>query len=207
MGSRCGLLTAALVLSSAIHAQVIEFESGGLKYKALTRGGVTVMFATLPTHIHDWAILQVAISNGSPISWTVNSRDFQFERPDGSTLTALPARTVVDTMMEKASRSDVIKLISAYEAGLYGNTQMHSTNGYEARRQSALAEVGSTKLKAAAAASAIALVTTKLPPGQSTDGAIFYANQGKPLGAGRLIVNAAGERFEFTVDPEIHGAR
>lgn len=101
MGSRCGLLTAALVLSSAIHAQVIEFESGGLKYKALTRGGVTVMFATLPTHIHDWAILQVAISNGSPISWTVNSRDFQFERPDGSTLTALPARTVVDTMMEK----------------------------------------------------------------------------------------------------------
>lgn len=207
MGSRRWLLIACFAFVATLHAQVIEFESAGLKYKALTKGGVTVMFASLPIHIHDWAILQVAISNGSPISWTVNSRDFSFQRPDGSTITALPARTVVDTMMEKASRGDVIKLISAYEAGLYGNTQMHSTNGYEERRQSALAEVGSTKLKAAAAASAIALVTTKLFPGQSTDGAIFYPNQGKPLGSGHLIVNAAGETFQFTVEPEIHGSR
>jgi hypothetical protein len=59
-------------------------------------------------------------------------------------------------------------------------------------------------LKAAAAASAIALGTTKLAPGQSTDGAIFYANQGKPLGAGRLIVTAAGETFEFPVEADFH---
>ncbi|HML16085.1 MAG TPA: hypothetical protein VK419_03630 [Bryobacteraceae bacterium] len=207
MGSRCSLLTAGIVFFGALKAQVIEFESGGLKYKALTRGGVTIMFATLPTHIHDWAILQVAISNGSPVSWAIKPEDFKIERPDGSALAALPARTVVDTMIRKASRGDVIKLVSAYEAGLYGNTQMHSTNGYEARRQNALAEVGSTKLKAAAAASAITLVTTKLLPGQSTDGAIFYANQGKPLGPGRLIVNAAGETFEFTVDAEARGSR
>lgn len=207
MGSQCSLLTAGIVFIGALHAQVIEFESGGLKYKALTRGGVTIMVATLPTHIHDWAILQVAISNGSPVSWAIKPEDFKFERADRSMLPALPAKTVVDTMIEKASRSDVIKLISAYETGLYGNTQMHSTNGYEARRQSALAEVGSTKLKAAAAASAIALVTTKLLPGQSTDGAIFYANQGKPLGAGRLIVNAAGETFEFILEADVHGSR
>jgi hypothetical protein len=39
-------------------------------------------------------------------------------------------------------------------------------------------------------------------PGQSTDGAIFFLNGGKQLGAGKLIVNAAGENFEFPVDVE-----
>ena len=91
--------------------------------------------------------------------------------------------------------------------GLYGNAQMRSTNGYEARRQNALAEVGSTKLKAAAAASAIALAPTKLAPGQSTDGAVFYANQGKPLGVGQLIVTAAGETFVFPMEPEARTLR
>ena len=32
------------------HAQVIEFESNGLKYQTLTRSGVTVMFAIMPQH-------------------------------------------------------------------------------------------------------------------------------------------------------------
>jgi hypothetical protein len=55
-------------------------------------------------------------------------------------------------------------------------------------------------LKAAAAASAIALVTTKLAPGQSTDGAVFYPNQGKPFGSGNLIVHMAGETFVFPLE-------
>lgn len=211
MGSRCLPLVSTFVLFglavSQASAQVIEFESGGLKYKALTRGGVTIMFAALPTHIHDWSILQVSISNGSPVSWAIRPADFEFRRADGSVLDALSARDVVDTMMQHASRGDVIKLISAYETTLYGNTKIRSTNGYEERRESALAEIGSTKLKAAAAASAIVLVTTKLMPGQSTDGAIFYANQGKPLGPGHLTVNAAGEKFEFTVDAEPQKSR
>jgi hypothetical protein len=115
---------------------------------------------------------------------------------------------VVDTLLEKASRGDVIKMISAYEAGLYGNAQIHSTNGYESRRQDALADIGSGKLKAAAAASAIALVTTKLAPGQSTDGAVFYPNQGKSLGAGKLIVTTAGETFTFPIESmEVHSKR
>ena len=61
-------------------------------------------------------------------------------------------------------------------------TRLRPTNGYEARRQQYLAEVASTKIKAAAAASAIALVQTKLAAGQSTDGAVFFATDGKPLG-------------------------
>jgi hypothetical protein len=199
-GARAALC--ALLFVCAARAQVIDFESGGLKYKALTRNGLTIMFAALPIHVRDYAILQVAISNGSAVSWAVRPEDFQFERPDGQLMQALPARTVVDTFLAKAGRGDVMKLITAYESGLYGNTQLHSTSGYEIRRQDALAEVGSTKLKAAAAASAIVLVTTKLAPGQSTDGAIFYPNQGKPLGAGRLTVNAAGETFVFPVEAE-----
>ena len=166
------------------------------------------MFAQLPTHVRGYAILQVSISNGSPVSWTVRPEDFRFERDDGFAIRALPAKTLVSSLMAKASRSDVSKLVVAYETALYGNAQMHSTNGYEARRQDALAEFGSNKMKAAAAASAIALVTTKLQPGQSTDGAVFYPNNSKPLGSGKLIADIAGEQFVFPVEPEpppVHG--
>jgi hypothetical protein len=79
--------------------------------------------------------------------------------------------------------------------------QLHTTNGYETRRQDAIA-FGSTRLSAAGAASAIVLAPTKLAPGQSTDGAIFYPDGGKPLGAGKLIANAAGEEFVFAVGAE-----
>jgi hypothetical protein len=191
----------AFVAAGLVCGQIIPFESNGLEYKVLTRGGVTIMFAQLPLHVRDYAVLQVSISNGSPISWTFKPEDFRFEREDGAWIQAPAAKTVVSSLMAKASRGDVTKLVVAYEMALYGNTHMHSTNGYEARRQDALAEFGSNKIKAAAAASAIALVTTKLEPHQSTDGAVFYPNGGKALGTGRLIVNAAGEEFVFPVEP------
>jgi len=200
MGLRRHFWLPVFLFSAALQAQVIEFESGGLKYKTLTRNGVTVMFATLPIHVHGYAVLEVAISNGSQISWAIRPEDFRFERTDGQSIQALPARTVVDSLRDKASRGDLIKLVTAYEAGLYGQTKIHSTNGYESRRQNAIADLDSTKLKAAATASAIALVLTKLKPGESTDGAIFYPNQGKPLGAGHLIVTTAGETFDFPVE-------
>ena len=196
----CLFLTA--LSTATLRAQVLEFESGGLKYKALTRGGVTIMFAPLPTHVLGYTILQVAISNGSPVSWSFKPEDFRFERDGGQRIQAVSAGTVVKQLLDHASRGDVGRLITAYEAALFGNAHVRSTNGYESRRQDYLA-VGSTKLKAAAAASAIALVTTKLSPGQSTDGAVFYPSGGKPLGSGRLIVNAAGEMFEFPVEAEV----
>jgi hypothetical protein len=206
MGSRSplrllALLFAAVLSVAKLHAQVLDFESGGLKYKALTRGGVTIMFAPLPTKVLGYTILQVAISNGSATSWSFRPEDFRFERDGGQRIQAVSAGSVVKQLLDHASRGDVGRLISAYEAALFGNTQVHSTNGYEERRQDYLA-IGSTKLKAAAAASAIALVTTKLAPGQSTDGAVFYPSGGKPLGAGRLVVNAAAEVFEFPVEAE-----
>lgn len=199
----CAAIALTLVGAREARAQIIEFESGGLKYKALTHDGFTIMFSPLALRIRDYAILQVAISNGTQISWTVRPEDFRFERADGTTTVALPAGTVVSKLIDKGTRGDVIKLVAAYEASLYNNAQIHSTNGYEARRENAFAEIGSTKLKAGAAAAAIALGTTKLKPGESTDGAIFYPNNGKPLGAGRLMIHAAGEDFVFPVQAEL----
>src|SRR5580765_8259623 len=194
------LFLTVMMAGSAPAQGIIDFESAGLKYKAMTRAGVTVMFSLLPTRIRDYAVLQMAISNGAPVSWTVKPEDCTFEKTEGQKVQALPAKTVVNTLFEKARRGDVIKLIAAYESSLFNNAQIHSTNGYEARRQNAFADIGSSKLKAAAAASAIALVTTKLAPGQSTDGAVFYPNQGKPLGSGNLIVHMAGETYVFPLE-------
>lgn len=190
-------LGAALVFAGAAAAQIIEFENNGLSYQTLTRNGVTVMFAQLPASVREYSILQVAVSNGSNMSWTVKPEDFVIEREDGTRLDAVPARAVVTDMVEKARRNDVIRLVTAYEAYLYGNQRYSATNGFEVRRQNALAEVSSTKLKAAAAASAIVLVQTRLKPGESTDGAVFYLGAGKGLGPGKLKVRAADAVFEF----------
>jgi hypothetical protein len=188
------LMLAAAGLGSA---QVIEFESGGLKYQALTKNGLTIMVAELPSHVRDYSVVQVAVSNGSKITYAVRPEDFLFLRSDGSELPPMAARTVVNSLIEKASRSDVIRLVTTYENGIYGNAKYKATNGFEQRRQTALAEFVSTKVKAAAAASAIAFVNTKLLPGESTDGAVFYANAGRPLGNGIMRVRAAGATFEF----------
>jgi len=50
---------------------------------------------------------------------------------------------------------------------------------------------------AAATASALALVQTKLGPGESTDGAVFFPTEGKPLGPGHLVVRTNTDVFEF----------
>jgi hypothetical protein len=190
---------AALLLGMCLGmpAQVIEFESNGLKYQTLTKRGITVMFARLPGHVREFSILQVAVSNGSTGPYTIRPEDFSFRRDDGGEAHAWPAKDVVELLKEKGGRSDVVKLVSTYETALYGIPHMRVANAYEARRQAALAEVASTKLKAAAAASAIALVQTKLGPGESTDGAVFFAVEGKVLGPGRLIVRTNTDTFEF----------
>src|SRR3954471_7895824 len=178
------------------HAQVIEFESNGLKYQTLTRSGVTVMWAPLPKVLHEYTIIQAAVSNGSGGPYVIRPEDFSYVRADGTTLRATPARTVVDMLSHKGSGTDVIKLVTAYEASVYGNAHFKSTNGYEQRRQAALA-MQSTRFKAAATASALAMVQTKLTPGESTDGAVFFQTDGKPLGAGHLIVRTNTDTFDF----------
>ena len=138
--------------------------------------------------------------NGATGPVVIRPEDFTFERGDGPAIRATPARDVVGELIEKGNRGDVIKLVSTYEMALFGMSRMRPTNGYEARRQQYLAEVSSAKIKAAAAASTVALVSTKLAAGQSTDGAVFFSSEGKPLGAGRVVMrNSAGE-YRFNPD-------
>jgi hypothetical protein len=182
----------------ALQGQVIEFEQNGLRYQTLTKNGLTIMFTHLPVQMKKYAAIQVAVANGSEVSWTVRPDDFEFLRADGSRLRPLPPKTVVDRMLQFGGRGEVIKLVSTYELGLYGISRLNSTAGYEERRRQALAEVSSTKLKAAAAASAVVYIPVKLVPGKSTDGAIFFDLEGRPgLGPGSLTIHAAGEVFEF----------
>jgi hypothetical protein len=196
---RGACLLALSFLYPCARAQVIEFESNGQKYQTLTRSGVTVMYTHMANHIHEYTILLVAISNGSDTGYIIRPEDFTYERPGIPALIATPARTVIEMLMAKGSSSDVVKLITQYEANVYGNTHFKTTNGYEQRRQAALG-VGATKLRAAATASAIALVQTRLKPGDSTDGAVFFANEGKILAGGKLVVRTNSDVFEFKTE-------
>src|SRR5580704_11718576 len=101
------LLFGATMTATLLQGQAaIPFESNGLQFKALTRGSVTVMVAPLSTRVRDWEVFQVAITNGSPISWTVKAEDFRFERETGPPISALTAHEVVETLLKKASRTD-----------------------------------------------------------------------------------------------------
>jgi hypothetical protein len=184
------------VYACAASGQVIEFESKGLRYQTLTRSGVTVMYAHLTNHVRSYSVIQVAVSNGSRGPYVIRPEDFTFERSGSTPVRGVPARQVVSMLIEKGGRNDVIKLVNTYENALYGITNMRVTNGYESRRQAALAAT-SVRLKAAAAASAIALVQTKLAGGESSDGAVFFQTEGKPLGQGRLIVRTNTDVFTF----------
>ena len=197
---RLGVSVLALALGAVcLLAQVIEFESNGLKYQTLTRSGVTIMFAAMPEHLHEFAIIQVAVSNGSAGPYVIRPEDFTYVRIDGTALRASPARNVIAMLEQKGSAGDVIKLVNSYEKAIYGNQRLRSTNGYEQRRQAAIA-MGSTKLKAAATASALAMVQSKLAAGESTDGAVFFITEGKPLGPGRLVVRTNTDVFDFRTD-------
>ncbi|HEX4809441.1 MAG TPA: hypothetical protein VH325_10950 [Bryobacteraceae bacterium] len=177
----------------------IEFQSRGLDYEALTKSGVTVMFATLPPHISNFNVVQVTVTNGSLVSWTVKPSDFSFTRQDGTVLQPASADYVVETLLEKANRNDVIKLQLLYENTIYALSNFRSTNGYEQRREAAMAQFVNRGFKAAAEASAITFVAIKLKPGDSTDGAVFFENRTKEkiLGTGRFIAHTCGETFEF----------
>src|SRR5438093_137666 len=138
-----GLLAILLAAGQASAQQVIPFESNGLKYQALTKSGVTVMFAVMPLHVHGYAVVQVAVSNGSPGPYSIRPEDFVFLRSDGEQVRATSPRTVIAMLAQKGSGNDVIKLVTAYEAAVSGNPHVKSNSGYEQRRQAALAMSGS----------------------------------------------------------------
>ena len=87
------VLALALLAATSAEPQIIEFESGGLKYQALTHNGITVMFSPLPLNIKGYAVIQVAISNGAPVSWNVRPEDFRFEKAGAGVIQALAERS------------------------------------------------------------------------------------------------------------------
>ena len=161
------------------------------------------MFAELPLQVREFAVLQVAVSNGASSSHTIKPEDFKFIRADGSVIPATSPNQVVAEFLDKGGRTDVIRLVETYELGLYGLGRLKSTNGYEVRRRQMLAEMTQQKLKAAATASALTFVTTRLKPSESTDGAIFCPNHGKPIGAGKLVVTLGAEVFEYELGGDV----
>src|SRR5664280_922372 len=118
----CGLALTALYPRA--YAQAIEYESNGLKYQTLTKSGVTVMFAVLPSHLHQYTTIQVAVSNGSEGPYVIRPEDFTYIRDTNVTIRATPARTVIAMFKKKGSGSDVIKLVGSYETGVYGNVRL-----------------------------------------------------------------------------------
>lgn len=180
-------------------AQVIELQANGIAYQTLTKSGVTVMFNHLPGNLHQYTILQVAISNGSQGPYIIRPEDFTFERTDGGKIRAVPARTVIEMLRQKGNGNDAIKLVTTYENAIYGSPHPEALKGWEGRRQAAIASSGN-KLTSSLIASALALVQTKLAVGDSTDGAVFFPTDGKPLGAGRLVVRTNTDTFEFNAE-------
>jgi len=197
MLSRVWLFFALLAYSALARAQVIEYETAGVKHQTLTRNGITVMFAASQAHVRDYAMIQVSIANGSQMYSNIRPEDFTYTLADGQIIHASAADEVVRNLLDRGNLGDVQKLVVAYETNLYGIANMRTTNGYEQRRRGAMAEGVPAKFKAAAAASALALVATRLAPGQSTDGAVFFPVDHKALGAGRLIVHNGQEVYEF----------
>jgi hypothetical protein len=195
----CFTLFGAVI--TAARAQVIEYEANGEKYQTLTRGGLTVIVNHLPVEVAGYGLMQVSLANGSQMHWTVKPEDFAWVR-GSETLNAITADEVVNVMLAHASASDVIKLTTSYEKSLYAIPNMKSNNGYEQRRQNALAFGASSRLRAAAAASAITLAQVRLAPGDSTDGAVFIRlpKDMKTLSSGRLVFHCEGETFDFNPD-------
>ncbi len=195
---RNAILTLAVLFITSFPsaAQVIQFRSSGLDYQALTKQGLTLMFARMPLTAGRYSVLQIALNNGSVHTWKVEATDFYFESADGMRVRAISEQTVVGDFFRNAGRSEMLELQTVYEKALYSNEHIRSNNGYEQRRKSALA-IGPKGLKAAAAASAIAFVSGKIGPGDSTDGAVFFPTGGRGLGPGRVIAQLGEERFEF----------
>jgi hypothetical protein len=186
-------------LAPCVSAQVIEVEANGIAYQTLTKSGITVMFNHLPGNLHQYTILQVAVSNGSQGPYVIRPEDFTFERADGEKIRAVPARTVIEMLRQKANGSDAIKLVTTYENAIYGSPHPQALKGWESRRQAAIAATGN-KVTTSLLASALALVQTKLAAGDTIDGAVFFPTDGKPLGAGRLVVRTNTDTFEFNAE-------
>jgi hypothetical protein len=66
---------------AALSAQIIEFESGGLRSQTKSRNCITIMYAHLPAQVREYTIVQATVSNGSSGVQTIRPEDFAFRFP------------------------------------------------------------------------------------------------------------------------------
>jgi hypothetical protein len=197
---RAAVLVVCAAVGLPVLSQVIEFENKGLKYQSLTRQSVTIMCAHLPVQLKEYSLVQIALANGSDMYVTLKPEDFTFVRSDGRVIPAAHADAVVTEIMERGDHADLVKLVNTYEKAIYGIPNMKLDNGYQRRRDAALGFGVNQKFKAAAAASAIALVEERIAPGKSTDGAVFFPLEGHGVPVGKVMVQNSSQTFEFNTE-------
>ena len=95
--------------AALVCAQVIEYEEKGLKYQTLSRKGLTVIVTHMPNHVAGFGLVQVSISNGSDMYWTVQPEEFAYMKQD-MPLTAISAGQVVDVLLDKGSHPSSVGL-------------------------------------------------------------------------------------------------
>src|SRR5436305_7065073 len=110
MNRRLWVCVMVLAMPRRAPSQVIEFDQNGLKYQTLTKSGVTVMFAILPSRLHEFAIMQVAVSNGGHGPYIIRPEDFNYVRGDGASIRAAAARDVILMLEQHGNGNDAIKL-------------------------------------------------------------------------------------------------
>ncbi len=165
-------------------AQAIEVPYRGLEYAMLSRDGVTVMIAPLDLTLLHYSAAHVWITNGSRRALPVDPQVFTAttrgaKQPQASEQRGAPDGLVVREVMERARFGDILAVVRAYERNLYGFQNPQAINYYQERKQMAMAEGGSRKVRAAAMVSALILQKGDIPPGEFREGTVFFPTHQK----------------------------
>ena len=178
------ILGLVLWLTSCAGAQTIAVPYRGLDYSMLSKEGITVMIAPLPLSLLKYSAAHVWVTNGSPRAIQVGPQLFTARarnprHPQAAEFPGLPDGEVVLEVMKRARFGDIMSLVRAYERNLYGFKNPTAVNYYQERKQVAMAEGGSRRMRAAATVSALVLQKTEIPPGEFREGTVFFATGDK----------------------------
>lgn len=198
------LLIAALLAATAASTlqqrptapPAIEVPYKGRTFSMASRDGVTVMIAPLERTILDYSTAQVWISNNTARSLPIAPQGFTATVESGATSAAAQDTMVLNDIRRHSSGRDIEELVRAYESMLLGLPDEKAMGYYEQRKRAALSSGG--KQRAAIMANVIILPETRLRPGETIDGTLFFHQPGKvhPKVI-RFTADLAGRHFEF----------
>lgn len=161
-----------------------------------SRDGVTVMIAPLERTILEYSTAQVWISNNSPRALPIAPQGFTATVEGGASFTAAQDTVVLNDIRRHASGRDIEELVQAYESMLLGLPDEKAMGYYEQRKRAAMSSGG--KMRAAIMANVIILPETRLRPGETIDGTLFFRQPGKSRPkVTRFTADLGGRHFEF----------